>query len=52
MIFQLFSLGFLVLVVVGIVMAIRSYTKHRNQLSRIEEKLDTLNEHKRKDKKS
>lgn len=42
--FQLFSLGFLVLIIVLIVWFFRSYTKRRNQLDSLEKKIDDLNE--------
>ncbi|WP_349772347.1 DUF4083 domain-containing protein [Lederbergia citrisecunda] len=42
--FQLFSFGFLVFTIVLIVLLYHSYSKRRNQLDRIEKKLDALNE--------
>lgn len=47
--FQLFSLGFIVLIIVLIVMFFRSITKRRNQLDSIEKKLDAINEEIKRD---
>ncbi|WP_249872895.1 DUF4083 domain-containing protein [Oceanobacillus saliphilus] len=42
--FQLFSLGFLVLIIVLIVWFFRSYIRRRNQLDSLEKKIDDINE--------
>lgn len=49
--FQLFSFGFLVLIIVLIVLLFRSFPKRRNQLDRIEKKVDAINEQIKKDNK-
>lgn len=43
-IFQLFSLGFLVLIIVLIVWLFRSYIKRKNQLDNLEKKINDINE--------
>lgn len=47
--FQLFSFGFLVLIIVLIVLLFRSFSKRRNQLDSIEKKIDSINEQIKKD---
>ena len=41
--FQLFSLGFLVIIIALIVMVFRTYFKRKNQLNNIEKKIDHIN---------
>ncbi|MDQ0232604.1 DUF4083 domain-containing protein [Metabacillus malikii] len=49
--FQLFYLAFIVLIVALIVSFFRSYKKRNNQLDRIEEKIDDVNQQLKKDAK-
>lgn len=41
---QLLSLGFIVLIIVLIVLILHSNNRRKNQLNRIEEKIDNLNQ--------
>ena len=43
-VFTLFSLGFIALIIVLIVLFIRSNSKRKKQLDRIEKKMDNLNQ--------
>lgn len=47
--FQLFSIGFIVLIIILIVLFFRSFSKRRNQLDSIEKKIDAINEQIKKD---
>ncbi|MBS4195063.1 DUF4083 domain-containing protein [Lederbergia citri] len=42
--FQLFSIGYIVLIIILIVFLVLTFSKRKHQLDRIEKKLDAINE--------